>query len=199
MTIETVTITGDATPYEVYGGLPAALHYLLAGVNDGAVAFRALDSDDQARMLIQATLFLDAQAWQGLPTSPAVGGTTLQWPRAGVVDANGNAVDSSSVPANIVNAAFELCALFADDTDLADNVDAGTNVKGVAAGSARVDFFVPTSAADGSAPLFPAAVQRLVAQYLGGAVDDTGGGVASGTDGRSEFADPRRFNRTWPW
>jgi hypothetical protein len=193
----TVTITGDATAFEVYGGLTAATHYLLAKIGDAGTAWRSLTPDDQARMLIEASRYIDEQSWQGLPTTPAVGGTALKWPRTGVIDATGVAVDSTTVPANIVNAAFELAAILADDPDVIANADAGTNVKGVKAGSAAVDFFVPTSAADGSAPIFPPVVQRLVAQYL--ASSDLGGGVVSGTCGESKFEDSDKFERTWPF
>ncbi len=199
------SVTIGADTFEVYGGITACTSYLNGRNSAGAVAFRALPSaDDRARALIQATAFLDAQTWQGMPTTPAVGGTALQWPRTGVIDVNGNAVDSSTVPTNVVNAVFELAALFADDADLAENVDAGTNVRGVKAGSAGVDFFVPTSALDGSAPLLPPQAERLVAQYLGSAVE-SGGGVVSGTEGVSAFDvdgdgddDDNIWGRSWP-
>jgi len=203
----TVTITGDATPYEVYGGLTAATHYLLAKIGDAGAAWRGLSADDKSRVLISATRFIDAQVWQGTPTTPAVGGTTLMWPRAGVLDINGNAVDSSTVPTNVVNAAFELAAIFADDPDIEGQRDAGSNVRSVKAGSAGVDFFVPTGAQDGSASVFPEIVERLIGQYL--ASGDVTASIATGTTGVSQFdccktcnTSPctcNSFNRSWPF
>lgn len=193
-----VTIGGN--PYEVYGGATACGIYLGAAIGDPATAWVAASPTLQAQLLVAATRYIDAQVWQGLPTSPAVGGTTLQWPRTGVIDANGIAVDATTVPQNLINGVFELAAILADDPDVFSAADQGTNTKGVKAGSASVDYFVPTSASDGSAPLFPIVVQRLIAQYLGAAVETIGGAVASGTDGRSEFSGHRdTFRRSWPF
>lgn len=193
-----VTIGSDPTPFEIYGGDPAAVHYLLAGISDGAVAFQAMTPDQRARVLIQATRLLDAQSWQGQPTTPAVAGTTLQWPRTGVIDANGNAVDSSTVPTNVVSAAFELAALLADDPDIAASVDAGSNIQSVGAGSAKVAYFAPTSALDGTAPLLPPVIQRLVAQYMGSAIDNVGGGIVTGNTSNDD-SDRHRWDRSWPF
>lgn len=195
----TFTVTVGSNTAEVYGGSTACVAYLALAIGDAATAFTALTSDNQNRCLVVATRFLDAQSWQGAPASPAVGGTTLQWPRAGVTDAHGVAVDSSTVPANVVNAVFELAGLIAADPDVVTAVDQGTNVKGVHAGPAGVDYFVPTSAADGSAPLFPPVIQRLIAQYLGAASDRIGSGITTGTCGHSEFARRDRFRRDWPF
>lgn len=193
-----VTVAGDSTPVEVYGGMPAALHYLLYRAGDGPAAWRALTNpDDQARALVSATLFLDAQAWQGLPTVPAVSGTTLQWPRTGVVDANGLAVDPTTVPIAIVNACFELAAMIADDPDFLSAADNGTNTKEVHGGPAGVEYFVPTSAANGTATLLPTIVQRLVGQYLGSSASTVGGGVSTGTGERPQLG-RERFRRSWP-
>lgn len=193
----TVTVTGGASA-EVYGGLDALNAYASLSIGTAAAAYVALTGDTPAQCLVKATRFIDSQVWQGTPTTPAVGGTALQWPRTGVVDEYGVAVDASTVPVNVVNAAFELAMLAAANPATLEAVDQGTNIKSVHGGPAGVDYFVPTSAANGTAPLFPPVVQRLIAQYLGSAVDSIGGGIKTGGEGRSEFARDR-FKRSWPF
>lgn len=192
----TVTVTGGATA-EVYGGLDALNSYASLSIGAAAAAYAKLTGDAPAQCLVKATRFIDAQVWQGVPTAPPVDDTTLQWPRTGVTDEYGAAVDSSMVPANVVKAAFELAMIAALKPATLEAADQGTNIKSVHAGTAGVDYFVPTSAATGTAPLFPPVVQRLIAQYLGSSVDSIGGGIQTGGEGRSEFKHDR-FKRSWP-
>jgi len=197
MSLFTVTIGTDT--FEVYGGATACASYLNGKIGDGPTAFRAAIADDKSRLLVTASLFLDAQRWKGEPTTPAVGGTTLAWPRAGVTDEDGASVDSATVPLLLVRAVFELVALLADDSTIDTAADQGSNLKAMGAGSGRLEFFVPTTAQDGSAPALPPAVERLVAQYLDAPGGSVGGGIASGTDGCSDFAHRGRFDRSWPF
>lgn len=196
MTLPTVTIGSDTI--EVYGGLPAATSYLNGSMSSGAVAFRALVADDQARALVQATRFIDMQSWQGAAT--AAGGTALQWPRSGVVDANGVTVDSTTVPANVLTAVYELCALIADDSDLPVEGDTGANLRGLSAGPVRLDFWTPQTPLDGTASPFPPPVARYVGQYLAEAAASLGGSQSKGTDGVSTFdVDDANGNDIDPW
>lgn len=192
-----VTIGSDS--FEVYGGLPAATSYLNGSRSTGAAAFRGLVADDQARVLIQATRMIDMQSWQGTAVG-TVGGaaTVLQWPRSGVVDATGTAVPSTSVPANVLTAVYELCAIFADDEDIAN--DGPTNLRGLGAGPVRIDYFAPTVPLDGSASPLPQPVARYVGQYLAEAAAINTGSIATGTDGVSTFdQDDSDGNDIDPW
>lgn len=184
----TVTITGVTSPVEVYGGLTALTDYLGASSTPGAAAWRALVADDQKRALVDATRYLDAQAWAG--TANGTGPTTLQWPRTGVTLADGTAVDAASVPAPIVQAAFELAALIASDPETTLALDAGSNVRTLNAKGTSIEFFSATSAKDGTATSMPVVVQRLVGKYLAivNAALSLGGGISFGTSGESRFA-----------
>lgn len=201
----TFSVTIGSNTYEVYGGLTAAQARwgtILGNVGvviNGLPSTAAAGVPSQSLMLAASTNFFESQVWQGQPTTPAVGGTTLSWPRTNVVDEYGNPVDSGSVPDDFVNGVFELAALLSVNPGIIGRVDAGTNIKGVGAGPARVDYFVPTSAQDGSAPLFPPAVQRLVAQYLAAAVDTVGGGIKSGGDRGAIDRGGRTWDRSWPF
>lgn len=201
----TFNVTIGSVTIETYTDVNGAKNYLAGSIGDGAVAFFALDDTDAAGVLSKssciaaATRYLEAQLWQGVPTTPAVGGTTLSWPRTGVVDAYGNAVDSQSVPANLISAVCELAAIFADDQDVFAAADQGSNLKGVRGGPAGVDYFVPTTAQDGSAPLMPEPAQRLVGQYLATSGDTVGGGIVTGGCKEENEHEARKWDRAWPF
>lgn len=191
MAVFTVTLIGDAVPYEVYGGLPAAQHYLLAAVGDGATAWKALSADDQGRWLVAATRYIDAQIWQGTPTGLAGGtATTLQFPRTGLTNLDGSTLDATNVPQVLINACFEMAAVLADDATVQAAVDAGSNLKSMGAGSARLEFFQPQSSQIGNVTTLPTPVDRLVGRWLAaasGAVAAAFAGVATGTNSCSNF------------
>lgn len=190
MTIFLETITGDATGFEVYGGLAACAHYLLGSSSDAAAAFRALASDDQKRRLIDATRYVDQQFWQGTATGTAGGdATTLAFPRTGLTDVNNQPLDATNVPVLLVNAAFEMAALIAADPSVVANTDTGSNVASLGAGPAQIAFFRPASVADGNATVLPTVVDRLVGRWLAGVGAGVPGGVITGASSRSDFRD----------
>ena len=165
MTIFSQTIS--AVSYEVYGGSAAAADYLLASIGDGATAYRALATDDQSRMLIAATRYIDSLFWLGTATGLAgVTATTLQFPRSGLTDQYGNVLDATNVPVQVVSAAFELAAIVAADPAALDATDTGSNVQSLGAGPAQIAFFRPTSAQDGNATRLPTVVDRLLGRWL---------------------------------
>lgn len=187
MAIFTVTLDGDAVPFEVYGGLPACVHYLRPASDDSAIAFKALSSDDQGSRLIDATRYIDEMMWQGAATGlVGVDPTTLQWPRSGLTDQYGNPLDSTTVPIQVVNAAFEMAAILAGDPSASSNVDQGSNLQSMGAGGASLSFFRPTSAADGTASRLPTVVDRLIGRWLASSVS-VAGGFISGTNAHSNF------------
>lgn len=187
MTLFTVTISGVVNPIEIYGGTAAAVDYLGSSSSDGAVAWTALAADARSRALVDATRFIDRQSWQG--AADGQGGTTLKWPRTGVANADGTAVDSTTVPAALVQAVFELAALIAVDASVQSAVDSGSNISAVGAGTARVSYFRPTSAATGNATVLPTVVNALVGQWLSSAVGRFGGSVSTGTSQGSSCDD----------
>lgn len=192
MTIFVELLTGDATGFEVYGGLAACAHYLLAAVGDGPAAFRIAAPDDQKRALITATRFIDSQFWQGLATRLAGGTpTTLQFPRTGLTDVTGAPLDATNVPAQVVTAAFELAALISADPDIVAAVDSGSNVKALGAGPARIEFFRTTSLEDGNATTLPTVIDRLIGRWLAAASPGASfAGIATGVNPCSDFRSP---------
>jgi len=186
VTIFTQTIGSNS--YEVYGGLTAALAYLTAAADDGAVAFIGLDADNQVRRLVGATRYIDSMSWVGAPTGLAgATPTTLQFPRTGLTNGLMQPVDSTTVPLVVVEAAFEMAAILSGDSSAAANVDTGSNVQSLGAGPANLSFFRPQSVADGNATRLPTVVDRLIGRWLASSGSTVVAGIATGVDGRSDF------------
>jgi hypothetical protein len=161
-----VTPTGVSTQIEVYAGTQAVSDYLLSSMSDGATAFTALTPNQQAIALVAATRYMERLAWQGVPTTPAVNSTTLSWPRTGLYDQYNNAVPSSTIPQDFLNAVCELVGLIANDQTIQQAMDSGSNIESMQAGSANLKFFRPTSAQDGNATELPWSVNQLVGLWL---------------------------------
>lgn len=153
-----------------------------------------LDPSDQQRTLNTSVAFLDLLAWEGTATGAPNSNGFTSWPRSGVI-IDGVPVDSTSVPTDIVNASYELAVLIAADPDLPNKLDQGSNIQSVqGGGGVGVSYFVPTSAANGTATVLPVIVTRLVSKYLAtpnGAVE---GGFGQPGRGCSELAWWRQFS-----
>lgn len=102
--------------------------------------------------------------------------------------------DPPVAPDNVQWATYEYALTLLGDATALEQVDAGSNIESVGAGSARVSFFKPTL---GSSAPFPANVMRFLAAYLteiGATV--AGGGFASGTDTKSKIPTSNDFGLT---
>lgn len=188
---EAVTITGVSTPITIYGTFQGAKDYIAAMFGDTYAAWTALVGsgsavdDPKKQTLVAATRYLESWNWD--PTTA------------------GSFAARDAIPA-FQQAVAELAVLVADDPSVLGARDAGSNIRGVGAGSSRVDFFAPTSAEDGSATVMPVVVQRLIGQYGASASSSIGGGITSGTDGKSVFdvtdceGNPvNPYDRFWSW
>lgn len=166
MSIFTETLTGDATPFEVYGGLAACAHYLLGAPGRGPAAFLALSADNQKRRLIGGTRYVEQQFWQGVATGLAGGvATTLSFPRTGLTDVTGAPLDATNVPSVVPQAVFEMTAILSVNQEAGADADSGSNVSSLGAGPARISFFRPTSPDDGNATVLPTVVDRLIGRW----------------------------------
>lgn len=191
----TVSIAGVAPDPEVYAGLVKATAYIGGSFRPEAARWRGLAEDDKERTLVDATRYVDERSWDGDAT---LSGTTLQFPRSG-----GAITDDAATQLAIVEKAVcELAMAIAADPTLPTAIDAGSNIKVLDADGARIEFFAPTSAVEGTAPRMPAIVQRLLGRYSApanaGALP-TGGGASFGTDGESAFDDCDELDRSRPY
>jgi hypothetical protein len=185
----TVTLAGG-TPTEIYAGDTFIDKYVNEKIGAGAKKYRALpaNGDDRKRLMIEATRLIDALAWQGAPSF--AGSTTLQYPRTGLTNSDGTTVSDADQLALVAKVVGELVALAAADPDVVAAADAGSNLRGLGAGSARVDFFRPTSFQDGNATLLPVPVQRLIGKWLAiasASVSAAAAPVSTGTNSCSDF------------
>jgi hypothetical protein len=100
-------------------------------------AMAVTGTDTVKRALISATRILDVQIeWSGWPTDSDV--QALQWPREGMVDALGNDIDDTIIPATLKDAESELAISLIDADRTADLSSEG--IAALAVGSVSIDF-----------------------------------------------------------
>ena len=187
-----VTISGNL--YDVYGDADGLKEYLAGKL--GPLAYDSADTSSKSKALVSATRWIDREKWQGTMTDE-VTPQPLEWPRTGVVDCDGDAVDPVEIPAGIINGAYELAEILLGNPTASESATTGSNTKRAKAGSAEIEFFRPGSAdgSGGSGTIFPIPAQKLVGCYLEGAASTVAAPYASGTDVPSHF-DPCDFRRS---
>lgn len=171
----TVTISGNQ--YPIYSADLATIKiYLLAAVGSGPDAWNASTDDAlKSKFAAASKRYLDEMVWQGAQTvAPPT--QTDAWPRSGVVDGKGVAVDSATVPTLIKSAEAELAAILFGDPTVNAALRTGSNVHRVDAKGVSVQFFRPTDV-PGTATKMPVVVQRLVGQFLASAVGNSSAGA----------------------
>lgn len=191
------TITLGSDTFTVYGTSTGLATYANGSLTFGD-AYTSATATTRARALVEATRLLDRQAWQGDKTDS---GQALAWPRTGVTDRLGNAVDDSTIPDDVITAAYELALAALVDAGTVKGTSTGSNIQSVNAQGVSVSFFAPVAGGR-----FPARVMELVGQYLGGSATSTGsvsasglaGSYASGTDGESAFDDDDVYGMASP-
>lgn len=174
---DALTVAGTTTPVTVYGTFAAAKDYIGSMYGAQYAAWTALTDDDKKRTLIAALRWLEQQAWDT------------------VTAANFTARDAIAA---FGLAEYELAVLIVGDATLTQNLDTGSNLRSVGAGSARVEFFTPQSLQFGNATVLPPAIMRLVGQYLAASVAATGTPDGNAADCESPFDDEAEYRRWWP-
>ena len=190
MTINTITI--NSLDYEAYATRAQVNGYLAVDPVRKAT-WEALTDDDDSRGpdIVAATRRLDLLSWQGEKTGGAA--QENAWPRTGLTYPDGTAVSTSEVPQEVENATALLAGSIAISAKVADEGTSGSNIKGVKAGSAEVDFF----RAQKGKPLQDETAFKLVQQWLeASALSSALGPLATGTDGESTFEDIDQWGRT---
>lgn len=102
--------------------------------------------------------------WQGFRTNAR--GQSLAFPRSGMVDSEGNGIDSDEIPIEVVNAVFELSWQELSDPFSLDPVFTSTGlVKSEKVGSLAVEYALTNTSADGARPVL-LTVRDMVSQFL---------------------------------
>lgn len=177
------TVLVGSQPYYVYGDLTDANLYLNAAISSQATAWLAATDTVKARALVSAARWLDAGGnWSGDKTDAA---NALAFPRTGLVDASGQAVDSATLPDVLVSASFELAAALVDNPDLRDELQ-NPSVKELHAGSVGMTFNRPLGGSAGAKDIqittpFPTNVMDMIGLWLQGNFSSAGA-VVEGVD-----------------
>lgn len=186
---EVETITGGATG-TIYGTFAGATNYHGASGSDAAVAYRGLANDDERkRKLIDSTRYLNRFGY-------ATGYTTFAL--RDVVDL-GTGDGDAAFPFRA--ACYELAGLAAVDSNVLAAADQGSNIKAVSASGASVEYFSPTSVAQGTASLLPPTVLALIGPYLAVNADalDQGGGTGATGSCENPFGPCADYERREPY
>jgi hypothetical protein len=158
------TVTIGTTAWTIYGthkGAGSATEYLAASIAPAARTWAGLEDDDEKRTLVSATRVLDEQTWAGQKTVPS---QAQQWPRTGVFRKDGTAVDSATVPQEIIDGSYELAALLAEDASILKQTDGASNISSVSTGlGVSMSFFRRDKPGR-----FPVSVMDLVGQFFPG-------------------------------
>lgn len=111
-------------------------------------------------------------------------------PRTGLVDNDGAALDDDTYADGLRYGQIELAFELTQNAALETSGGVGSNVKGVGAGSARVDFFRPTGGAEGEGSnRFPTTVWEWIRSLLSAGNATVSGGFVSGAEAESTFID----------
>ncbi len=190
MTINTITIS--TIDYIAYATRVQVNSYLAIDPVRGTTWTALTDSDDiRGPFIVAATRRLDLLTWQGEKTGGAA--QVNDWPRTGLTYPDGTAVSTTEVPQEVEDATALLSGSIAITAAVADAGSSGSNVKGVKAGSAQVDFF---RAQEGK-PLQDETAFALIQFWLEGhAVNSSVGPLATDTSGVSTFTDLDQWGRT---
>lgn len=186
---EVLNITGGITG-TTYGTFAGATNYIGASGADWAVAYRDLEDDDERkRKLIDATRFLNSLGYADGYTDFATR------------DALDLGTGDGDTAFPFRAACYRLAGLASADADVLEVDDQGSNVRSVAAGSARVEMFNPTSAQFGTASVLPSSVLALIGPYLATTADslDQDGGTGETGCSESPFGQCADYDRREPW
>lgn len=183
----TYTVTIGAVSYDAYASNQIADDYMAAQISSAGTAWRAATETDQDRALVSATRLIDRQVWQGTRDDQYF---PLAFPRSGLVDADGVAVDAYSVPQRVIDACCELAAALLDGSSAQDQASTESLTQSLAAGSVSISYF---RSAEQTSGRFPQPVQELIGLWLAGNGISIVG-TSTGTDEESAFGVAYDFN-----
>ena len=141
-----------------FGNLPSAQ----------TATWAAASTAEKEAALIAATQMLEARNWVGTKTH-SLAENSLRWPRSYVANADGQALDASTVPIEIQRATTELAQqVLTGALDAAGNQSQDFPLQSVAVGSVKVAWDTERGAvvAGKYFGLFPNVVEMLIAAFV---------------------------------
>jgi hypothetical protein len=105
----------------------ANTYFSIASADDyfasrGNATWIELDNEDKTFALIKACQYMDTLDWKGVR---AYKDQELSWPRIGMEDEDGYAIDSDEIPKQLKWAQAEIAYRYIIDTDVEPDIDAG--------------------------------------------------------------------------
>lgn len=181
MSITTITIGGE--DYTAYASVAEADAYLAVDPVR-ATTWTAKTIDEKGGLLVAATRRLDPLPWGG----EKAGGATQEnaFPRDGLTYADGTDATDTDVPYEVEVATILLAGTIAITPASSGVGSSGNNKKRLKAGSAEVEYFVPTA----GKPLQDETAYAWIKQFLTGSGSSTTastGAKAYGTCDTSTF------------
>jgi Putative DnaT-like ssDNA binding protein len=153
-----------------------------------ADAWKAATEDTKTSALVSATRSLDRQNWQGEKYQDAPT-QVLDFPRSGLTDSEGNSVDETTVPQEVIDATCEYGLGLIEDNDLASQENTGSNIKVLKAGSAEIEYIRGSRG-----KRFGTIVFELIGLWLEG-TSAYSGPFVSGASNESGLSDTFDLNR----
>lgn len=164
----------------IHGTFAAAKAYCAIMFGDTYDAWNLLTDDQKKKTLARAVRFLNAQAWTEDADTFAEREALL--------------VNSVSV---FHQAQYDLAVLISDDPDVVAQVDQGSNIASLGAGSASISFFNPTTK---NADVLPPVLMRLVGSYLAlSSLAGPDGGESRSSCATNPFSDCEDYDRDREW
>lgn len=149
--VGSISVRGNE--YPIYGTFDRATEYFAPHISGDT--YLDAEFSDKQKALITARRLIDQQNYLG---SPAVSTQTTAFPRG----------SDTAVPIAIETAQYEIALLLLGDPEFFNADTTGSNEKRLKAGPVEIEFFSRTS--DGSAPIFPPQIDRLLKPYLGSSI-----------------------------
>lgn len=178
------TITINSVEYQSYASVTEADEYLAVDPERGA-AWATLDNDTKGAHLVAATRRLDMESYPGEKEDE---NQTTEWPRTNAT-CNGEPIPDGIIPQELEDATILLAGSIALDASAAAGGIAASNIKSAGAGSAKVEFFRPTSSNFSLATMQPTVFATVRCLLSGSQSSGAGYGLASGTGRCSPFDD----------
>jgi hypothetical protein len=164
----------NSVTYPVYADVDDADIYF-----GGSVSFSdwdALTDDEKARGLVSSTRLIDRQKWLGEKTDPL---QELAFPRSGLTDCDGTAIDEDTIPDAVIDASMLLALDLATGSTVTTSATTEDLTKRLKAGSVEIEKF---RADQTTVTRFPLPIMELLGCFMSGSIT-VAGSLDYGTDG----------------
>lgn len=171
-------VTIGSTDYTTYSDVADADEHFNGSTNYATWA--AFTPDDKARGLVSSTRLLERQAWQGAKEDDC---QQLDYPRTGLTDCEGNALDADDTTAPVIEASQLLALDILSGEEVETSRSTEDLTKRLKAGSVEIENFRGDALTSGGR--FPVNVMELIGCFLSGSAAAISGSISSGTDGEA--------------